>query len=269
MTGNGTLPTEVDRELTAAAGTGQADQVRGAFVAAGEALAEGDLERAVRLLVWTRDAAPGSAAVREALGIAHYHREEFADAADELEAYRRLSGREDQNHLLADCARALGRHAQVASYVEAMRQARVDEERVAEGLLVLAGHQADRGRLEGALATLEEADLAPEEIEPYHVRLWYMAADIAERLGDGATAREYLEAVTAVTEGYLDVEERLAALADEAGAEGQRGVDALLAEEPPEAASDPEPDDHRHARPGEDAQTPRDLGRQRHPGDPP
>lgn len=243
MTGNGPLPAEVDRELQAAAGAGQVDEVRRAFVAAADALAEGDLEEAVRLLAWTRDAAPGSAAVREALGIARYHREEFAAAADELEAYRRLSGRQDQNHLLADCARALGRPGRVASLVDAMREAGVEEERVAEGLLVLAGEQADRGDLERALATLEEADLTPGEIEHYHVRLWYVAADIAERLGDQAAAQEYLEAVTAVTEGYLDAEERLAALAEPPDTERERDAEAFLAEDAGESAGGAEPQD--------------------------
>lgn len=266
MTGEGALPGEVEGELRAAAGPRQIDQVRETFLAAGDALAEGDLDEAVRLLAWTRDAAPRSAAVREALGIAYYHREDFAAAADELETYRRLSGSQDQNHLLADCARALGRDADVASYVAVMRETGVDEERVTEGLLVLAGEQADRGELEAALATLQEADLAPGDIEPYHVRLWYMAGEIAERLGDRETAREYLEAVTAVTEGYLDVEERLAALADEPGAdagrdrEEGRDLDALLAEDRFESASGTEPRDDAVA------QARGNRGRQRHPG---
>lgn len=243
MTGDGSLPAEVDRELQAASEAGQVDEVREAFGAAADAVAEGDLEEAVRLLAWTRDAAPGSAAVREALGIARYRREEFAAAADELEVYRGLSGRQDQNHLLADCARALGRPGRVASLVEAMRETGVEAERVAEGLLVLAGEQADRGDLERALATLEEADLAPREVEHYHVRLWYVAADIAERLGDQAAAQEYLEAVTAVTEGYLDAEERLAALAEPPDAEGEGDVEALLAEDAGESAGGAEPQD--------------------------
>lgn len=258
MTGNRPLPAEVDRELQAAAGGGQVDEVREAFVAAADALAEGDLDEAVRLLAWTRDVAPGSAAVREALGIAHYHREEFAAAAEELEAYRRLSGSQDQNHLLADCARALGRPGQVASLVKAMRDAGVEEERMAEGLLVLAGEQADRGDLEGALVTLEEADLAPGDIEPYHVRLWYVAADIAERLGDQATAQEYLEAVTAVTEGYLDAEERLAALGEPRDTESERDTEALLAEDAGESAGGAEPQ--------HDADTRRGRGRRWDPG---
>lgn len=225
MSANGDVPVEVGRELEAAAPPGRAQEVRETFAAGVEALAEGDLDRAVGLLAWARETAPESPAVRETLGIALYHREEFTAAADELEAYRRLSGRQDQNHLLADCARALGRHARVAEYVEAMRGAGVDEERVAEGLIVLAGDQADRGDLEGALATLARADLAPADIAPHHVRLWYVAADIAERLGDHETAREYLEAVTAVTDGYLDVGERLVALGAEPDDDAERDPD--------------------------------------------
>lgn len=210
---------EIEADLRAAAPDSRLGEVREAFLAGAEALEEGDLSRAVELLEWARDSAPGSAAVREALGIARYHREEFAEAARELQEYRRLSGSEDQNHLLADCARALGDHQRVGEYVEAMMAAGENEERVAEGMIVLAGDHADRGDLRGALATVQRADLAPAEVEPHHVRLWYVAADLAERLGDVDAARGYLEAVTAVTEGYLDARERLAAL-EEAAEQG-------------------------------------------------
>lgn len=217
--GDAGLSPGVEADLRAAAPDGRLEEVREAFLAGAEALGEGDLSRAVELLERARDTAPDSAAVREALGIARYHREEFAAAARELESYRRLSGSEDQNHLLADCARALGDHRRVGEYVEAMTAAGADEERVAEGLIVLAGDHADRGDLQGALATVQRADLAPAEVEPHHVRLWYVAADLAERLGDVDAARGYLEAVTAVTEGYLDARERLAAL-EEAAEQG-------------------------------------------------
>lgn len=186
-----------------------------AYAAAGEALVEGDVDAAVGLLEWAKSAAARSAAVREALGVARYHAEDFAGAHSELLAYRRLSGRQDQNHLLADCARALGKPEKVAEYVEAMDAAAVPADRIAEGIIVLAGERADRGDVDGALRALERADLAPAEVADHHVRLWYLAADLTEQAGEHDVARDYLEAISAVDPDYLDVVERLDALDDE------------------------------------------------------
>jgi tetratricopeptide (TPR) repeat protein len=176
-------------------------------------MAAGQPERALPYLEWAKSVAPRSAAVREALGIAHYMTGDYAAASAELTAYRRLSGREDQNHLLADSARAAGRPDKVAEYVEAMvRDERVDAERRVEGLIVLAGDLADRGDVEGGLAVLGRAGLHPRRIEPWHPRVWYAAADLSARIGDRAREREFLEAVLAVDEEFLDAAERLQGL---------------------------------------------------------
>lgn len=183
-----------------------------AFAAAGDALDTDDLPRAIELLTWAKSAASRSPAVREALGVAYYRAEDYAAASRELQAYRRLSGREDQNHLLADCSRASGRHDKVAELVDAMVGApQVPRERLAEAAIVLAGDRADHGDIDGALAALHRADLEPETVADHHLRLWYLAADLHERKGEPERAREYLEAIAAVSDGYLDVEERLSA----------------------------------------------------------
>lgn len=188
------------------------DVVR-AYTGAGDALDEGDPGRAVELLSWAKAVAPRSVMVREALGVALYHTGSFAAAHAELAAYRRLSGRQDQNHLLADCARAAGRHDKVVEYVNAMAaDAAVPRERVVEGLIVQAGDRADRGDLRGAMAVLGRAGLDPDRVESWHPRVWYFAGDLAERMGELDSARQYFEAITAVVDDFLDVEERLAEL---------------------------------------------------------
>jgi tetratricopeptide (TPR) repeat protein len=193
--------------------SGDLNDVVRAYVAAGEALADGDLPRATELLTWAKAVAPRSVMVREALGVALYQEADFAAAHRELLAYRRLSGRQDQNHLLADCARAAGRHDKVIEYIGAMQEdPTVHPERLVEGLIVQAGDRADRGDLRGALSVLGRGGLDPVEVQPWHPRLWYAAGDIAERMGDTSQARDYFEAITAVAEDFLDVEERLAAL---------------------------------------------------------
>jgi hypothetical protein len=205
------LPSSVYRDLKAASGT-QLDNVAVAFADAGEALADGDVPRAITLLTDAKQRASRSAVVRESLGIALYLDGRFKDAASELAAYRRLSGRLDQNHLLADCARANGQPEKAEDLVVEMIAADVPADRIAEGLLVVAGARADRGDPDAALAALHRIDLEPRTVEPYHLRLWYLAADLEDRRGDADAAVGYLQAIATVDPGFLDVAERLAAL---------------------------------------------------------
>lgn len=200
-------------DLRAAAPEGGLDDLKRAVGAAGEALASGDPVRACQLLAWAKLLAPRSAAVREAYGIASYAAGDFETAHAELVTYRRLTQRQDQNHLLADSARATDKADKVAEYVEAMQAADVAPDRVAEGLIVLSGTKADRGDLRGALAVLEgRGDLSPERVRWWHPRLWYVAGDLCERMGDREQARGYFAAVTSVAEEFLDADERLARL---------------------------------------------------------
>ena len=199
-------------DIRAATSAALADDVGKAYGAAGEAMADGDLERAEALLAWAKAVAPRSGVVREALGVLRYTTGDFAAAQSELQTYRRLSGRNDQNHLLADCARAAGRHERVQELVDEMVAGGVSSDRVAEGLLVLAGDRADRGDLQGAMDALERAGLQPSSVQPWHPRLWYFAAELSERAGDPDAARDYFEAILAVAEDFGDVAERLQAL---------------------------------------------------------
>jgi tetratricopeptide (TPR) repeat protein len=204
------LPSSVYRDLKAASGA-QFDKVAIAFAEAGEALAAGDVTRAITLLTDAKQRASRSAVVRESLGIALYLDGRFREAARELAAYRRMSGRHDQNHLLADCARANGQPERAEELVDEMIAADVAVDRVAEGLLVVAGARGDRGDPDAALAALHRIDLEPRVVEPYHLRLWYLAADLEEQRGDGDAAASYLQAIATVDPGFLDVSERLAA----------------------------------------------------------
>lgn len=203
------LPSSVYRDLKASSGT-QLDNVAAAFADAGEAFADGDVPRAITLLTDAKQRAPRSAVVRESLGIALYLGGRFKDAARELAAYRRLSGRLDQNHLLADCARANGQPEKAEDLVDEMITADIPADRIAEGLLVVAGARADRGDPDAALAALHRMDLEPRTVEPYHLRLWYLAADLEEQRGDTDAAAGYLQAIATVDPEFLDVAELLA-----------------------------------------------------------
>lgn len=203
------VPRDAWRDLRATVPPNVLDDVVRAVGTAADAMDDGDDTRAMELLTWAKSVAPRSATIREALGIVHYAGERYSEAHSELLAYRRLSGAQDQNHVLADCARAAGRQDKVHEYVDQMIAAGVDRARIAEGLMVLAGDRADHGDVEGALETLERAGLDPVQVQAYHPRLWYLAGDLSERLGRRDDAREYFEAILAVDDVFGDVDERL------------------------------------------------------------
>ena len=203
----------VHQDLRGAAPPGLLDDVIKAYAAAGEALTRGQDRKALEYLEWAKSVAGRSAVVREALGVVRYRMGDFAVAAAELTAYRRMTGRQDQNHLLADCARATGRTHKVEEYVRAMQDnPQVPRDRVIEGIIVLAGDVADRAGPQEALDVLREVGLEPERVEAWHPRLWYAAADFAHRAGDSQAARDYLAAVVSVDEDFLDAAQRLATL---------------------------------------------------------
>jgi len=195
------------RDVQHAAPPGTGPEVARAITTASEVLDE-DPARARALLDWAKSVAPRSAAVREAIGVAAYRLDDFETAAQELSHYRRMSGREDQNHLLADSLRATGRPEKVRELIEAM-QDRAHPQRQIEGWIVYAGALADRGDDLRALAVLERVGLEPDNIEPHHLRLWYVAADLCERLGEHERAQDYLQAIAAFDSELLDVAERL------------------------------------------------------------
>ncbi len=185
------------------AGGEEADDVARALSVAEEALEAGKTDEAIPLLEWAKAAASRSWAVREALGIAYYLSGRFKDAHRELLTYRRLAGSQDQNHLLADCARATGDSEKARTYIEAMLDADVDESRVVEGLIVLAGERADRGDVEGGLAALERAPEPEGGVELYHLRLWYLAAQLHSRSGREEQAEALRGRIAEYDEGFL------------------------------------------------------------------
>lgn len=207
------------RDIDAATPPGLAPEVARAVAAAGD-LMDDDPERATRLLEWAKSVAPRSGAVREALGILGYQQGDYERAARELASYRRLSGRQDQNHLLADSLRATGRADRVRELVHEMGP-EVHEERRVEGWLVYAGVVADRDDPVRAQQLLERLELSTG-VEAQHLRLWYATAEFAERAGNRERAAELLEAVVTVEPDFLDAAEWLARL---------QGLDGASADE--------------------------------------
>jgi len=89
--------------------------------------------------------------------VAAYHAEDYAEAARELRAYRRMSGDESYRAVLADCERALGRPEVALRLVAEALADDPDAEETAELRIVESGARLDLGEDAAARLVLEAA----------------------------------------------------------------------------------------------------------------
>jgi tetratricopeptide (TPR) repeat protein len=160
--------------------------------------------------------APRSGAVREVLGLALYLRGRYREALRELQAYRRLTGRVDQNHLIADAHRALGAPEKaVQAAREALGPARLPAEARAEAAVVGGAALADLGRFEEALTLLrrfDRGDRGDRVAREHDLRVWYVIADVLERSGRRRDAVRTFRRILDHDPRAFDTAERLARL---------------------------------------------------------
>ena len=175
-------------------------------------LSRGDSGRAAAEAEQAKKLAPRSAAVREVLGLAHYGQERFREALSEMQAYRRMSGRADQNHIVADCYRALGQPEKAVDLAEEAVRAKIPDEARAEAAVVGASALADLGRIEQALALLHRLPTRPDVGRPFDLRIWYVTGDILERAGRRSEAAKEFRRVLRYDPAAFDAAERLAQL---------------------------------------------------------
>jgi tetratricopeptide (TPR) repeat protein len=189
-----------------------AEVVAGHLIAAGFAL-DTDPKRALAHARAARGRASRLAVVREAVGVAAYHAEEWAEAITELRTARRISGDPRNLPLLADCERALGRPTQALRLLSDPDVGRLDPETRAELFIVIAGARRDLGQPDAALAVLARGGLDREHPRPGSVRLWYTYADVLAEMGRTEDAATWFAAAAALdVEGDTDAVDRAAAL---------------------------------------------------------
>jgi tetratricopeptide (TPR) repeat protein len=157
-------------------------------------------------------AAPDAPTVRELLGLTHYRLGQWNAASKELEVFREITRSVEQNPVLADCYRALGRHKKAEQLWDELRHESPSAELMAEGRIVAAGSLADRGRVADGIRLLEKAPRAKKPRE-HHLRTAYALADLRERAGDVPRSRELFAWIVSIDPEFADADQRLAALA--------------------------------------------------------
>ncbi|MGH2813058.1 MAG: tetratricopeptide repeat protein [Actinomycetota bacterium] len=168
-----------------------------------------DFATSERLLAKAKDDAPRSARLRELLGLSLYRQGKWSEALRELSTYKRFTGRKDQNHVIADCYRAVGRTEKAMEVLREVKREEVPPEVWTEVVIVGASTFADSGHLNKAIAHLSRAELQPKKVEPHHLRLWYVRSDMLERAGRDEEAKAVWEAISAEDPEFFDVSERL------------------------------------------------------------
>jgi tetratricopeptide (TPR) repeat protein len=269
-------PRELDQSVrTALRGLDprNADKVAAHLVAAGSLLDE-DPEASLAHARAARDRASRVAAVREAVGVAAYYAGDYAEAAREIRAYRRMSGDTAYRAVLADCERAQGRPDVALRLVAEALTENPDPEETVELRIVEAGARLDleeapaaRLVLEGALGGRPDPD-SLDAGDPLRLRLASAYADLLEAQGETALAMEWLTAIAAADPedltGAVDRlgieftdlddedlddesleldEDRTETDGDEPNAEGEAGG-AAVAAAPPETVEELPEDDH-------------------------
>jgi tetratricopeptide (TPR) repeat protein len=207
------LPSEVVSELRHTARAGKADAAMARLERAVELLERDDAKGAAAEANKAKDLAPRSAAVREVLGLAYYRLERFQEALAEMQTYRRISGRADQNHIIADSLRGVGRPERAVPLAEEALAARgVPLAARAEAVIVAASALADLGKFDQALGLLRRVRTRDDVAGPEVIRVWYVTGDILARAGrSDEAAREFRKILRHDVSAY-DVAERVAQL---------------------------------------------------------
>jgi tetratricopeptide (TPR) repeat protein len=190
----------------------KAELVGGHLVMAGR-LVDEDPEKAYAHARAAQRLAPRLAATREALGLAAYLSDRYAEALSELRAARRITGSNHQWAVMADCERGLGRPEKALEMAQAPEAKELDKATQIELRIVAAGARRDLGQPDAAVVLLQGADLTPAQPEPWTARLRYAYAEALLDSDREEEAREWFARASEVDpEGLTGAGERLAEL---------------------------------------------------------
>jgi tetratricopeptide (TPR) repeat protein len=152
-------------------------------------------------------------AAREALGLVHYRKGEWAKALSEFRTARRLSGSSHMLPFMVDAERGLGRHERALDLAASPEAASLTLDERIELAIVVSGIRRDLGQYEAAVVGLQLPQLNAASRQPWAARLFYAYAEalLAKDDEDGALTW-FGHAASADLEGETDADERLSEL---------------------------------------------------------
>ena len=189
-------------------------------------------------------------AAREALGLVHYRKGEWAKALSEFRTARRLSGSSHMLPFMVDAERGLGRHARALDLAASPEAATLILDERIELAIVVSGIRRDLGQYDAAVVGLQLPQLNAGSRQPWAARLFYAYAEALLAKGDEDAALTWFgHAAGADLEGETDADERLLELdglvltdllADEDDVEFEDDVDDAHDERPDDGPDEEE-----------------------------
>lgn len=206
------LDPEVAAELTEVLGSQRGARLTERLAQASEALDRERFQEARRIATAIAKEAPSVAAAHELVGLASYRLGLYKQAISALELAQELHSNPPLLPVIADCQRAQGRWTAVDRVWEEIKASSPSHDVMAEGRMVAAGALSDQGDLRGALALMEPATKRPKAVRDFHLRQWYVLADLYDRTGDPISARRWFATVLEYDDQFGDVHDRLRSL---------------------------------------------------------
>ena len=152
-------------------------------------------------------------AAREALGLVHYRKGEWAKALSEFRTARRLSGSSHMLPFMVDAERGLGRHERALDLAASPEAASLTLDERIELAIVVSGIRRDLGQHDAAVVGLQLPQLKAGSRQPWAARLFYAYAEALLAKGDEDGAQTWFgHAASADLEGETDADERLSEL---------------------------------------------------------
>ena len=189
------LPKWMRDELRRVTGKERLSAVTAAVTRAVEAFADEQYEKARRELQKAKAASGRATCVRELLGLAAYHTENWREAVAELRAYRRMAGDSIYMPAEMDALRALGDSEAVEKTWMRFQEVGGPPPADSEARVVYGSFLLDEGRPREAWSVTRPNQAPSPNPPPHLLRRWYVAARAAAALGDSRTARQLAVAV--------------------------------------------------------------------------
>jgi tetratricopeptide (TPR) repeat protein len=169
-----------------------------------------DPEQAYRYAQAAKQLAARVGIVREVSGIMAYKSGRWAEALTELQAGRRMTGRNDYLPLMADSERGLGRLDRALDLVHSAEAKRLPRAAQIELRIVESGIRRDQGLADAAVLALQVPELTDGKQRPWSARLFYAYGEALLAAGRTEAAREaFSRAVVADEDEQTDALARL------------------------------------------------------------
>ena len=203
----------VGKKIAGIVGDPAAKRLIGKLALALDAFEKGRYQDAKRIIIPITRECEGVHLIHEIAGLSLYRLGQWRDAADHLEKARASMPASTLNHpVLADCYRALMRYEKVDELWKELKDASPDPAIVAEGRIVAASAQADKGDIQNAVRIMQQTKKDPAKVREHHLREWYVLADLYDRSGDVINAREWFKKIAHNDPDFSDIRDRLAAI---------------------------------------------------------